>query len=135
MARLRTRQTILLSTDSSELSQVFERVQSEDELTDAYTQGTSRGVLTIGPSATLTLNTSEFSNIQFIYLETDKPITVSLNGGAAIPVRPRNGPTVNSVTPVVQGKLSLMTDGVTAVALQNPDGTNAAKVLVVLAGA
>lgn len=133
MARLRTKHTFLLSKDSTENNQVFERVQRDDELTDQFLKASSVAPITLAPSGSSAVNVQGITPIKFLYIESDNAVNVSLNGGPNIQVVPRNN-TNTTVPTSLPGRFYLWTDGITALTVSNPSLTVTANVTVVFAG-
>lgn len=132
MARLRSKRTLLLSKDSTETNQVFEKVQRDDELTDAYVKASSIAPLTLLPSASQAVNFQGISPVKYLYIESDSLVNVSLNGGTALPCTPQNN--TATVPSAIPGKWELWTDNITSLTISNPSVTATAKVTVVFAG-
>ena len=132
MARLRTQHTFLLSKDSTETNKIFERVQRDEELTDAFVNGSSVAT-SLAPTVAYGVNLQGITPVRFVYVESDKEVLVTLNGTDAVRVLPRaaSSPQQSVVLP---GRFYVWTDSVTSLVVSNPSSTNTAKVTVVFAG-
>lgn len=130
MSRLRTRHTFTLSQNSTETTKHFEKEQRDEELVDAFALANSRS-LTLGPNIAHGVNFGGLANVQFIYVESDKAVTITINGQGPIPVTPRNS---SAALPLL-GRFYLWTEGVTTLVVTNPSSVDTAKVTVALAGA
>lgn len=68
----------------------------------------------------------------FLYLQSDQPITFSINGGAAVSLTPRNqmqnGPTPAPVVATIPAVLYLDGNGITSLTVSNPSSINTANV-------
>lgn len=134
MARLRTKHEFLLSKDSTEVSQIYERVQADDELTDAFVVGSSVGPVSIAPLGSFVVNFQGISPVKFLYVECDKEVQLVINGSATpLKVTPRNN--TASTPQSLPGRFGpWWTDSVTSLTINNASATDTAKVTVVFAG-
>lgn len=133
MARLRTKHEFLLSKDSTEVSQIYERVQADDELTDAFTVGSSVGPVSIAPSGNFAVSFQGITPVKFLYVETDKEVQLVINGSATpLKVTPRNN--TGTAPQSLPGRFYMWTDSITSLTINNASATDTAKVTVVFAG-
>lgn len=133
MARLRTRRNLRLSDDSNETTQIFEKIQEADELTDAFTSGVTVGPRSLAPLAALVVNFQGLTNVKFVYVECDNEVQLTINGSATpLKVTPR--PNTDKVPTNLKGRMELWTEGVTSLTVTNASATLTARITVVLAG-
>jgi hypothetical protein len=126
MSRLRSKLTLLLSSDSTETTQHFERTQRDDEVTDDFGNVTTQAV-TVGASLTVTLPAF---TAKFLYVQCASAVKLNVNGLGLIDMKPRTG--VGTNPPAYPGRFLLYGDAITSLAIQNP-GATAITVTVVYA--
>ena len=138
MSRLRTLLTMRLSEDTAELTQVFDRLQESDDVSDFFVKGSAVSKLAVPYSGNVSVGLGGITAVQLIYVETDKLVTLTINA-ASVPLRvsPRAGVSIGGVAQTLKGRFLVWTDAVTSIVIANPGTTSAdnATVLVVLAGA
>lgn len=136
MARLRELHTLKLSNDTGESQQIYEKEQTNDEVTDAFVKGNSR-ILTVPVSSSIVVNLAGLTNVQRIRLETTKEIRLKFNGGSEeLAVVPRNAITSGSVPAAsLPGKFDIWTEGITNINITNPSASDVPTVVLMLAGA
>ena len=123
--RLKTRYSVSLSSTSAEEEDICNIKPSSYEVSDALGEGSSRTYKVPDGTAGSVVDLAGLTEVSYLYVRTNKPITLNLNGSEAIPVAVPDG---NDF-----GYLAMNVTGVTSLTVDNSSGATA-RVLVVLAG-
>lgn len=113
MSRLRSKLTLLLSSDSTETTQHFERTQRDDEVTDDFGNATTQAV-TVG--AGLTVNLGGIA-AKFLYVQCASAVKLNINGLGFFDIAPRNG--VGTSPPSYPARYLVYGDNITSLSIQN----------------
>lgn len=133
--RLRIDCDVKLSQDSQGKKLVYDRNLDTPEITEAFAHGNSRDI-TVPKGAgglpnEVAVNLAGLAAASFLYIESDKAITVKLNDVALPVLTPRAGVAAEEVLP---GRVLLMAAGINTIALSNASQADDAVVTVVLGG-
>ena len=126
---IRTRAIVVASLDTDAKLVQFKREDSTiDQVTETFDLEASDTIELAASEADYALQKGKIANIQFIYIESDRALTIKLDGEVA-------GHKIGPPATGTKAKLLLRTSGMTAVpTLTNDDTSNAATVSYILAG-
>lgn len=113
MSRLRSKLTLLLSSDSTETTQHFERTQRDDEVTDDFGNATTQAV-TVGAGATVNLGGIA---AKFLYVQCASAVNLNLNGLGFFEIAPRVG--VGTSPPSYPARYLVYGNNLTSLSIQN----------------
>ena len=142
MARLRIKDSFCLSVPALNNQKLYTRDPETEEVTDDFAVSTT-SLLSVPPNTTLEVDTSVFTDVRFIYVETDIPAAINITATTAsdawVALQPYLWAPNLGMAPgaTIPGRLKLFTTGVTVIKIKNPNAdvlSPAANVLLVLGG-
>ena len=126
--RLKTRNSISLSSTSAEEEDIADIKPGSYETSDALGEGSARTYKVASGVSSQSMDLAGLSEVNFIYVRTNKAITLHVTDGSGTHDIPIALPDGNDY-----GHFQVNTTGVTALAVSNSSGSTA-RVLGVLAG-